>query len=99
MTNDHEKRKRKEEILDWLMAIEERLHRTIRGKFIHLTYAHGDEYAMSDWKRHYLQIMSGDEYVFVSDNETGETLYAVNVSGDAVLTAVWEVMGLLSRKF
>ena len=90
---------KREAMLDWLMAIEERLHRTTSGKFVHLTYCHGEEYPMSDWKRQYLHILSGEEYVFVSDNVTGDTLYAVNITGDAVLTAVWELMGLLSKKF
>ena len=90
---------KREEIFDWLMAIETRLHRTTSGKFIHLAYAHGEEYAMSDWKRQYLHILSGDEYIFVSDDATGDVLYAVNVTGDAVLTAVYELMKLLSAKF
>ena len=99
MADNYVKRSKREEMLDWLMAIEERLHRMIPGRFIHLTYCLGEEYSMSEWQRQYHHVRSGEEYVFVSDNTTGDLLYVVNVSADAVLTAISEVMDLLSRKF
>lgn len=99
MSDNHVKRSKREEMLDWLMAIEERLHRTTSGKFVHLTYCLGEEYPMSDWQRQYHHVHDGEEFVFVSDNMTGDLLYVVNVSADAVLTAISEVMDLLSRKF
>ena len=38
------------------------------------------------------------EYIFIFDNE-GNRLYSVNVSADNVLTALSELMSLLSKKY
>ncbi len=42
-----------------------------------------------------------EEYFMIWKDEGDERLllYAVNVSGDANLTAIWEAMDLISRKF
>lgn len=59
----------------------------------------------TDWQRTHNHIMTGCEYFLVWDYspdwETDEPalLYAVDVSADSMLTAAWELFGLLSRKF
>ena len=89
-----------EEIADWLLVIETRLHRTPCGRFVHLSYTDNTgSLKLSDWQRKYHHILSGEEYILVTDNTTGDLLYAVNVTGDAVLTAIYELMKLLSAKF
>jgi len=47
----------------------------------------------------YFHILTGDEYIFIWDEEYNDLLYAVNVSADSVMTALSELMSLLSYKF
>jgi len=54
---------------------------------------------LTDWERRYHRIMPGGEYVYIREVDTGDLLYAIEVTGDSVLTALSEVMELLSRKF
>ena len=91
-----------QQLYDWLMAIERNINAMVPARFLHLAYFRETEYSVkrfSSFQRQYYGIMTGDEYIYVTNDTNGELLYAVNVTGDAVLTAVWEVMGLLSRKF
>ena len=46
-----------------------------------------------------IKSMTGWEYIYIRHLITGDLLYAVNVTGDSVLTALSEFMDLLSRKF
>ena len=50
-----------------------------------------------EWNTKYLGLLEGEEYFLVSLDDN--LLYAVNVTGDSVLTAFSELMNLLSRKF
>ena len=43
--------------------------------------------------------MPGSEYIYIREVDTGALLYAVEVTGDSVITALSELMDLLSRKF
>lgn len=54
---------------------------------------------LSDWERKYHHILTGEEYFYIREVDTGDLLYTVNVTGDSVLTALSELMNLLSRKF
>lgn len=47
--------------------------------------------------RHLHTMVSGNEYFLI--RKGGQLLYAVNVSGDNVLTAIYELMALLAKKF
>ena len=54
---------------------------------------------LTDWERRYHHIMPGGEYIYVREVDTGALLYAVEVTGDSVITALSELMDLISRKF
>lgn len=71
-------------------------------KKIHFEYAKEDSESVkrfSDFHRKYHGILPGMEFVYVYDDEFGGLLYAVNVTADSVLTATYELMELISRKF
>lgn len=59
----------------------------------------------TDWQRRRNHIHTGSEYFLVWDfspdweTDQPELLYAVDVSADSLLTAAWELFGLLSKKF
>ena len=54
----------------------------------------------SDWTCQRLGLLTGLEYMIVSEGIHMENvLYAVNVSADSELTAMYELFDLLSRKF
>lgn len=53
----------------------------------------------SDWDRQCHHILSGDENIYIWDAKNGTLLYAVNVTGDSVLTAISELMSLIAKKF
>ena len=54
---------------------------------------------ISEYDRSRLHIRSGEEYFFVYDNKDPDhVLYAVNVTGDSVLTAASELMSLIAKK-
>lgn len=57
-------------------------------------YEHQDEVPASF--RHLHTMVSGDEYFLIRHG--GQMLYAVNVTGDNVLTAIHELVALLARK-
>ena len=52
----------------------------------------------TEFTRERLGILPGMEYIYVYDSD-GYLLYAVNVTADSVLTAIAELMDLISRKF
>ena len=54
--------------------------------------------SFTEWERRYHHILTGDEY-FIIREEDGQLLYARNVSGDSILTALWELMDLIAKKF
>lgn len=54
---------------------------------------------LTDWERKYHHISVGEEYIYVREVDTGDLLYAVNVTGDSVLTALGELFDLLTEKF
>ena len=52
----------------------------------------------TEFTREYHRILPGMEYIYIYDSD-GYLLYAVNVTADSVLTAIAELMELISRKF
>lgn len=50
-----------------------------------------------DWECDYHGIIDGEEYFFIFEKD--RLLYAVNITGDSVLTAFWELAEVLSNKF
>jgi hypothetical protein len=52
----------------------------------------------SDWDRKYYGLHTGDESFLIFDEED-HLLYVVNVTGDSIITAVYELMSKLSCKF
>ena len=55
--------------------------------------------AFGDWDIVRLCLYTGDEQFIISDVDENSRLYAVNVTGDSVLTAAAELMDLVSKKF
>lgn len=51
----------------------------------------------SDWDQRRLGLIHGEDMFLVSEPE--RVLYAVNVTGDSLLTAAYELMRLVSAKF
>ena len=51
----------------------------------------------SDWDQRRLGLLHGEEMFIIG--EPDRVLYAVNVTGDSVLTAAYELMRLVSAKF
>ena len=62
-----------------------------------LVYAKPEEVEISNWKRKYLQLLNGEDYFLIYYED--EPLYAVNVTGDSVLTAIRELVDKLADKF
>ena len=60
-------------------------------------YSKPAEINIPDWKREYLQLIDGEDYFFVDID--GDIIYAINVTGDSVLTAVHELVAKLAAKF
>lgn len=93
---------REREINEWLKDIEERLNRlSYREEPVMLRYVYENAESVkrfSDWDRQRLGVLSGLEMIYVIE-QSGHCLYAVNVTADSVMTAIWELMGLLSKKF
>jgi hypothetical protein len=73
-----------------------------KGLNWNLTYRKENEETiqkLTDWERRLHRILPGGEYIYVREVDTGDLLYAVDVTGDSVITALSELMDLISRKF
>lgn len=79
-----------------------------RRNDIAITYCEMDAESIADfteWERERNELFIGHEYFLIWEVpdphaiEPFHLLYAVNVSADSVLTAVAELMNLVSRKF
>lgn len=57
----------------------------------------GNIYRYNDFQRRYHGILTGNEYFMIE--EPGALLYAVNVTGDSLMTAAAELMALVGKKF
>lgn len=92
---------RTESLNDIAGTIEEMIRRHGRRNDITITFKKLDEREDRDkftpFQMRYFQLMECEEYFFIRDPE--DLLYAVNVTGDSLLTAAWELMDLVSRKF
>ena len=85
-----------------LISVERILKQARPDKKLELTYTRETSQTVNsftDFQRQYFGIRPREEYIYVFDLETGDLLYAVNVTADSVLTAISELMDLLSRKF
>lgn len=51
------------------------------------------------WERSYHHVRPGAEYFMIWETEHNDLLYVVEVTADSVLTAAWELLSLMSRKF
>lgn len=60
-------------------------------------YAKPEEIIIPSWKYEYLQLIDGEDYFFIFIED--EIMYAINVTGDSVLTAIHELVGKLADKF
>lgn len=86
-----------EQILFATKKIEEILEHVRPNNGWEIAYDIPEHVSLTDWDRHYLNLINGDEYFFIYVNS--ELLYAVNVTGDSVLTAIYELIDKLAKKF
>lgn len=72
---------------------------------IAITYTRLDDENISqfsDFQRRYYGLLTGEEYFIIWDERGAgkpDLLYAVNVTGDSILTAGGELMTLVAKKF
>ncbi len=72
-----------------------------RRKDVHVSYFHGTEEDVakfSEWDRRRLFIWQ-DREIFLVYEDSGHLLYSVHVDGDSYLTALDELVRLVSAKF
>ena len=72
-----------------------------RRKDVHVSYFYGtaeDVAKFSEWDRRRLSIWQ-DREIFLVCEDSGHLLYSVHVEGDPYLTALNEVIRLVSAKF
>lgn len=62
-----------------------------------IVYDTPEHVPMTEWDRKYLQLCNGEDYFFIFVGS--QLLYAVNVTGDSVLTAMQELITKLAEKF
>ena len=62
-----------------------------------IIYSKPEEIELDDWKKQYLGIINGEDYFFIYIDHS--LTYAVNVTGDSILTAVQELINKLAIKF
>ena len=70
--------------------------------YLNISYMRENEQSIkrfSDWTQQRLGILTGEEYVYIRIETEDNLLYAINVTGNSVLTIAAETMDLLSRKF
>ncbi len=62
-----------------------------------IAYDIPEHVSLTDWDRKYLNLIDGEKYffIFIEDKLT----YAVNVTGDSILTAIQELINKLAAKF
>lgn len=77
--------------------IQEVLNYLRPGNRWNLVYTKPEDVALSTWNRKYLQLLDSEDYFIIYVND--EPLYAINVTGDSVLTAIRELVDKLADKF
>lgn len=87
-------------------TIEKLLHELQPKKdYIHIFYDKplaDNIFRYEKWDQEYFHIAPGEEYFIIYEShpyEADHILYAVNVTADSALTATYELMDLISRKF
>ena len=85
------------QILNCTKKIEEILDCIRPGHNWEIAYDIPEHVCVSDWDKEYLGLIDGEEYFFIFIGE--ELMYAVNVTGDSVLTAIQELVTKLAAKF
>ena len=84
-------------ILECTKKIEEILQIIRPDNNWEIAYDTPEHVDLTDWDRKYLQLIDGEDYFFIFVD--GSPLYAVNVTGDSIICALYELIELLSRKF
>lgn len=86
-----------EQILFATSKIEEILEHIRPNNGWEITYDKPEHMNLTDWDRKYLQLINGEDYFFLFVDS--KLLYAVNVTGDSVITAIYELVAKLAAKF
>ncbi len=91
---------RMNELLEHVNSIMHRIHPKRELWVDYIKFDDENIKRFSDWTCQRLGLLTGLEYMIVSEGTHMENvLYAVNVSADSELTAMYELFDLLSRKF
>ena len=86
-----------EQIMFAISKIEEILEHIRPNNGWEIAYDIPEHVSLTDWERKYLNLINGKDYFFIFVDS--KLLYAINVTGDSVLTAIYELMDKLSKKF
>lgn len=62
-----------------------------------LAYDIPEHVVLSDWDKERLGLIDGEDYFFIFIEN--KVMYAINVTGDSVLTAIEELVHKLAQKF
>ena len=84
-------------ILDATKKVEEILEIIRPNNGWEIVYGVPKNVNISYWDMKHLGLIDGEDYFFVFVNN--KLLYAVNVTADSTLTAIYELVELLARKF
>ena len=84
-------------ILSCTNKVKEILDIILPGNDWEIAYDIPEHVPMSDWTKQYLQLIDGEDYFFIYVG--GRLMYAVNVTGDSILTAIQELITKLAAKF
>lgn len=87
----------KDKILFCKEKVEEMLECIRPGNDWKIVYSIPSKVTLSDWDRKYLGVIDGEDYFFIFVEN--RPLYAVNVTGDSVMTAIQELVTKLAAKF
>ena len=62
-----------------------------------IAYDKPEHVSLSDWERNYHNLYDREDYFFVFID--GKLVYTINVTGDNELTAIYELIEKLAKKF
>jgi len=85
------------QIIFGMSKIQEILNNIRPGNTWEIAYDNPERVPLSDWDRNYHNLIDGEDYFFIWQDK--KLLYTIDVTGDSVLTALWELMEKLAKKF
>lgn len=89
-------------LIDWVHTIQSMMRRTRPDMPLNIDLVCLNEHniqGFTDFERRYHGLLTGEKFITIREAADNYLLYAVNVTGDSILTAVGELMNLIARKF